>query len=490
MHVRWTGSGVKLQRFRIGAVALLAGLCVLAASGLAQTGRAPQDSSRSGVGASAARMQGQLQLNVSRGQTIRLNRPAATIFVADPAIANVQTPSNSVIFVFGKSAGRTSLFALDDQGEAIAEYQVVVTRPIEDLRALLRDSLGDHNVTVTYTPNGAVLNGTVPDAATAESARAITAQFLGQGAEITNRLGVAGAVQVSLKVRIAEVSRTVSKEFGFNLSAVGTTGNFQLGLANGRQIVNGAGRVIRSPTGSGTAFMNFSTGVADITAVLDALAGEGLVTILAEPSLTAVSGEAASFLAGGEFPIPVRQGSGQGNGIGIEFKRFGVSLEFVPTVLSSDVISVRVRPEVSDISARGAVLVDGFNIPALTTRRTETVVELGSGQSFAIGGLIRKGFSTNISQFPWLGDLPVLGALFQSTNFQKDESELVIIVTPYIVRPASSPNALRLPTDRIAPPSDTDRVLRKSIARPPAPARAVPPARSSRSLSDTGFIIE
>jgi len=487
---------VWLQHFRVGAVAFLASLCVLGHSGLAQTGRPPQGGLRPSTpdaGAPSARdarlMQGQIQLNVSRGRTIRLNRPAATIFVADPAIADIQTPSNTVVFVFGKTAGRTSLFALDDQGEAVAEYQVVVARPIEDLRALIRNSLGDHNITVTYTPNGAVLNGTVPDAATAESARAITAQFLGQGAEITNRLAVAGAVQVSLKVRIAEVSRTVSKEFGFNLSAVGKAGNFQLGLATGRQIVDGAGQVIRSPTGAGTAFVNFSTGVADITAVLDALAAEGLVSILAEPSLTAVSGESASFLAGGEFPIPVRQVSGQGNATAIEFKRFGVSLDFVPTVLTGNNISIRVRPEVSDISSRGAVLVDGFNIPALTTRRTETVVELGSGQSFAIGGLIRKGFSTNISAFPWLGDLPVLGALFQSSTFQKDESELVIIVTPYIVRPAPSPTALQVPTDRVAPPSDTGRVLRKAIAKSP-PGDTGPQAKSSRSLSDTGFIIE
>jgi pilus assembly protein CpaC len=443
-----------------GAVMLLMGLALLVPVALVQSSNQFRDQLEARALIQSSR--GQIDLSVSRGQTIRLNRPSATIFVADPAIADIQTPSNMLVFVFGKSPGRTSLFALDNEGKPVAEYLVVVTKPIEDLQALLRSSLGDLDVAVAYTPNGAVLSGTVPNAAIAEQARALTAQFLGQGGVITNTLRIAGALQVSLKVRVAEVSRSVSKRFGFNLSAVGQPGNFQFGLVSGRQVA----------------------------AVLDALAAEGLVSILAEPSLTAVSGESASFLAGGEFPIPISQGaSGRNNALAVEYKRFGVSLDFVPTVLSGDLISIKVRPEVSDISNRGAVTVDGFNIPALATRRAETVVELGSGQSFAIGGLIRKGFNTEISAFPGLGELPVLGALFRSSSFQKDESELVIIVTPYIVRPADRSTALQVPTDRVAPPSDSGRVLLNTTASPP-PRRPELEARSPRTLFDHGFIVE
>ena len=429
---------------------------------------------------------GKIVLNVSRGKTVRLTRPAATIFVADPSIADIQTPSNTAAFVFGKKAGRTSLFALGADQEPIAEFQIVVTQPIEDLREILRSELGDRPIHVTYTPNGAVLSGVVPSAAVAESAKSLVAQFLGQGAIVTNRLRVSGALQVNLKVRVAEVSRNVAKEFGLNVQASDATGNFRFGIVNGRPARDAAGNLLRSPTGAGSAFVRFSSGAADISAVLDALAEEGLISILAEPNLTAVSGESASFLAGGEFPIPVAQGFDR---VTVEFKRFGVSLEFIPTVMSGELVSVRVKPEVSDISTRGQVQVNGFMIPALATRRADTVVELGSGQSFAIGGLIRQGFNTNISAFPWLGDVPVLGALFRSSNFQKDETELVIVVTPYIVRPAASAGQIKVPTERIAPPSDADRILLNRVASPP-PGRQAPKLPVPRPLNETGFILE
>ena len=217
--------------------------------------------------------------------------------------------------------------------------------------------------------------------------------------------------------------------------------------------------------------------------MIDALAAEGLVSILAEPNLTTVSGEPASFLAGGEFPIPVAQGSDR---VSVEFRRFGVSLEFVPTVLSCDLINVRVKPEVSELSKNGAVQVSGFQIPAIATRKADTVVELASGQSFAIGGLIRRNFTTDINNVPWLGDIPILGALFRSSRFQKDESELVIIVTPYIVRPATT--ALRAPTDRVAPPSDAGRVLVKTLAKPRG--RIVKAPGGPALPQDAGFILD
>jgi pilus assembly protein CpaC len=427
--------------------------------------------------AETASVRDQIRINVSRGRTVRLPGPAGTIFVADPAIADIQTPSSSVVFVFGKKPGRTSLFALSEAGDPIAEYQVIVTQPIEDLRELLRNEISDGRVSVTYTPNGAVLSGTVPNAGLAETARSLTAQFLGPGAMITNRLKVAGSLQVNLRVRVAEVSRSVSKEFGINWNAVGQVGNFRFGVITGRNAFNSSGQLTQNARGAAAVGIGFSDGVNSISAVIDALAAEGLVSVLAEPNLTAVSGEPATFLAGGEFPIPVAQGNDR---VSVEYRRFGVSLEFVPTVVSGNLINVRVKPEVSDLSSKGAVQVSGFSIPAIATRRADTVVELASGQSFAIGGLIRRNFNTDIDNVPWLGDIPILGALFRSSRFQKDESELVIIVTPYIVRPAVQ--ELQAPTDRIAPPTDAGRILSKTLAKPRAKGPALP--------QGAGFILD
>lgn len=440
-----------------------------------QAGAAAAARSRA-PGGSAGKMSGRLDIAISRGETVHLPAPATNIFIADPAIADIQTPNNETIFVFGKKAGRTSLFALDARGEALAEFQVVVRHPIEDLRALLRSEVGEYPISVTYTPNGAVLSGDAPNAAVAESAKSIALQFLGNGAIVNNRIKVAGAAQVNLNVRVAEVSRTAMKALGINLNAFVRAGNFTFGLVSPSSLSSGGGQI----------GVGFATNNVGISAVLDALASEKLVTILAEPNLTAVSGEPASFLAGGEFPIPVSQGLNQ---VTVEFRKFGASLEFVPTVLSSNLINIRVKPEVSELSAQGAIVVNGFSVPALTTRRAETVVELASGQSFAIGGLIRRNFNTNIQTFPWLGDVPVIGALFRSSQFQKEETELVIIVTPYLVRPSPAASAMQAPADRVAPPSDAGRVLFNTLSKPPrgriAPATGVPGI-----TGDAGFVIE
>ncbi|MDI4231922.1 type II and III secretion system protein family protein [Bradyrhizobium sp. Arg237L] len=421
------------------------------------------------------KMSGRLDITISRGETIHLPGPATNMFVADPTIADIQTPSNETIFVFGKKAGRTSLFALDSRGEALAEFQVVVTQPIEDLRALLRGEVGDYPISVSYTPSGAVLSGVVPNAAVAESAKSVALQFLGNGAIVSNRLKVAGATQVNLNVRVAEVSRSAMKALGINLNAFVRAGNFTFGLVNPSP-----------PSGGGQFGIGYVTNDVGIGAVLDALAQEKLVTILAEPNLTTVSGEPASFLAGGEFPIPVSQGLNQ---ISVEFRKFGASLEFVPTVLSGNLINIRVKPEVSELSSQGAIVINNFSVPALSTRRAETVVELASGQSFAIGGLIRRNFNTNIQTFPWLGDVPIVGALFRSSQFQKEETELVIIVTPYLVRPSLAATAMQAPTDRVGPPSDAGRILLNTLTKPPrgrvAPATSVPGL-----TGEAGFLIE
>ncbi|HYH37531.1 MAG TPA: type II and III secretion system protein family protein, partial [Azospirillum sp.] len=222
----------------------------------------------------------------------------------------------------------------------------------------------------------------------------------------------------------------------------------------------------------------------DVNGLIDALARDGLITVLAEPNLVATSGETASFLAGGEFPVPVPQ---ERDRVTLEFKQFGVSLAFTPTVLSGERISMRVRPEVSELDYSNAIVLNTFRIPALRSRRAETTVELGSGQSFAIAGMMQNGLDESVDKFPFVGDVPVLGALFRSSRFQRNETELVIIVTPYIVRPANNPAQLAAPTDGISPTRFIDRVLFGKLTRP-GPGTP-PPARPSLA-GPAGFIVE
>ncbi|MCV3243303.1 pilus assembly protein CpaC [Mesorhizobium robiniae] len=454
-------------------------LCaVILLSPLSAVAQVKQDDSGETSHASPNSISGTLNLSSSLGKTVHLSAPAASIFVADPTIADYQAPSNKTIFVFGKKSGRTTLFALDENGEALAQLQIVVAQPIEDLRAMLRAQTGDYPIHVSYTPRGAVLSGTAPNAEVVDTAMKITEQFLGAGAQIVNKIQVTGSLQVNLSVRVAEVSRSAMKKLGVNLSAFGQIGNFKVGLLSSG---NEAGFDSGNKAGIG-----FSDGNINVSAVLDALATEHLASVLAEPNLTAMSGESASFLAGGEFPIPVVQNNGQAS---VEFRHFGVSLEFVPTVLSNNQINIRVKPEASELSSQGAVQMNGISVPAISTRRADTVVELASGQSFAIGGLIRRSVNTDISAFPWLGDVPVLGALFRSSSFQKEETELVIIVTPYIVRPGSSPSQMSAPTDRIGSPLGVGGTPTNSLATPPPSHGAPRPSVSSRA-GGAGFIIE
>jgi pilus assembly protein CpaC len=254
-------------------------------------------------------------------------------------------------------------------------------------------------------------------------------------------------------------------------------------------VSDGLGNFLRSPTGANSAFGSWRSGDDFVNTALDALAEEGLVNVLAEPNLTALSGETASFLAGGEFPIPIDSDE---DGLEIEFKEFGISLAFTPTVLSSNRISLRVRPEVSDLSEKGAITINGLTIPALATRRAETTVELGSGQSFAIGGLLSTDIENAISKYPGIGDLPVLGALFRSSRFRSNETELVILVTPYLVRPVDEP-VMAAPTDGYKAPSDIERILMgrlHSAQLQPGRGGPLSPEGAPRLAGPVGFVLE
>lgn len=401
--------------------------------------------------------EGRIAIEVRKGKVIRLPRPASAVFVADPDIADVQAQSPTLVYLFGRRAGTTSLYAVDDDDEMLLRQDVVVTHDLSRLREAFRELMPNQAVRVASIDGSIVLEGEMPSATAAEEARLLAGRFLGDNERLINRIQVQAPTQVHLRVRVAEVSREVTKEFGINWESVFSTGNFVFGLARGRDVINDAGQFLRSTSGSGGNIAgSYRSGSADINAMIDALEREGLVHVLAEPNLTALSGETASFLAGGEFPIPV--GVEDGN-IRIQFKEFGVSLSFTPTVLNPDRISLRVRPEVSDITDRGSVVVSGITIPALATRRAETTVELASGQSFAIGGLLTNDVQNVVSKLPGLGDLPILGTLFRSQTFQRNESELVILVTPYVVRPTSSPDTLALPTTGYRAPTDVERIL-------------------------------
>jgi pilus assembly protein CpaC len=337
----------------------------------------------------------------------------------------------------------------------------------------------DSNITVSTLGQMAVLNGTVASPDDATQAEALVRSLLNPGIKPgdplkilpVNRLKTAVPLQVTLKVRIAEVNRSVLKQVGVNLLSRDRTGGtlFNIGRGNAGDISVVKDGATDPTTGAGpgstvVGFNNLAGGTSlglfgkilglDVLGTLDLLQTDGVVTMLAEPNLTALSGETASFLAGGEFPIPVSQALGS---ITIEYKQYGVGLAFTPIVLADGRISMRVRPEVSELSDAGSVKLNGFIVPALTTRRAETTVELGSGQSFMIGGLLQNSNTNNIEKAPFLGDLPILGALFRSTKYRRDESELVIIVTPYLVRPVSTQMAS--PTDGYRAPTDPQEML-------------------------------
>jgi pilus assembly protein CpaC len=434
--------------------------------------------------------EGSLTIEVHKGRVIRLPRPAATVFVADPEIADVQAQSASIVYLFGRRTGSTSLYAIDENDQLLVRTAVVVQHNLSGLRQAIGQLMPDARVVAGTVDGSIVLDGLVENPVQAQELRELAERYLGEDETVLFRVRVASPTQVNLRVRVAEVSRDVLKEFGINWEALFQSGNFTFGFVSGRAVSDGAGSFLRSPTGADSAFGSWESGDDFINTALDALAEEDLVNILAEPNLTALSGETASFLAGGEFPIPVDQDDD--NGVTIEFKEFGISLAFTPTVLSSNRISLRVRPEVSDLSDKGAITINGLTIPALATRRAETTVELGSGQSFAIGGLLSTDIENAISKYPGIGDLPVLGALFRSTRFRSNETELVILVTPYLVRPVDEPR-IALPTDGYRAPSDVERILmgRLHSARlQPGRAGPLSPEGARRLVGPVGFVLE
>ena len=448
-----------------GSVALI-GLPMIAAAPAAAQVSIVSDS---GVSA------GQLDVPVNKSQVVRSDRPFAKALVGNPEIADVLPLTTSSLYVLGKKMGTTSLTLYDRRNQLIAVIDVAVGPDVTGLKRQLGELIPGNHIGARISNDAVVLDGIVSSSVTADRAMQLAETYA--PGKVVNMMAVGAAQQVMLEVRFSEMNRTTVKQFGLNHTFLNSSGKFVGGIGdNGLAGVPTTTTTVGSPgvpisgTGSGaldlllpaTGFGAFGVlshiAGLNISSALDALEQKGFATSLAEPTLVALSGETASFLAGGEFPIPVSQGGTGNNNITVEFKPFGVSLAFTPTVLEDGVINLVVAPEVSSLDNSAAVVINGFRVPGLRTRRAKTSVELRDGESFVIAGLLSKDFSDTVRQVPLLGSIPIIGALFRSTGFQKGETELVMVVTPRLVRPVRA-DALKLPSDRATPPNEADLFL-------------------------------
>ena len=447
---------------------------------------------------------GSLEVPVNKSQVVRADRAYSKALIGNPEIADIVPISQTSVYVLGKKPGTTSLTLYDRANRLIAVLDVVVGPDVSTLKRQLSELMPGAGVSARMSNESVILEGMVRNAVEADKAVQIAETYA--PGKVVNLISLGSAQQVMLEVRFAEVKRNALVQIGVDWGVLSDRGKLDGvsgsgaqtrpildddGNVIGRQILVGAisdsfGIISRSFRALGTNF--------DIQ--LDALERKGFVTTLAEPTLVALSGETASFLAGGEFPVPVVQtAGGSSNGSGgvaftVEFKPFGVSLAFTPTVLADGVINMVVSPEVSSIDPSASIVVNGLSIPGLQTRRAKTVVELRDGESFALAGLLRKDFQDTIRQVPLLGSLPIIGTLFRSTGFQHEQSELVIIVTPRLVAPVKA-GTLKVPTDRVGPPNEADLLLngRTDTGVPPfgsAPMQPPPPPPPPPSAAPVG----
>lgn len=455
-----------------------------------------------------------ISLSIGNGQLVNVPGAMTDVFVANDAVADVQVKSRNQLYVFGKAGGTTTVYASNSAGAVIWSANIRVGSNLDSVDAMLRLAMPEAKIGVsTMGTNTFLLTGTVNTPEDAAEAERLVQAYVGEKANVISRLRMATPLQVNLQVRIAEVSRSLVKTLGVNLTTIDGTGGFKFGVGQGSPIapggIFGVGRVlgvgnlptqyaIDPITGEltqvpGTAVARTTTGTTlgmagklfglDILGSLDAGETVGLVTTLAQPNLTALSGETAEFLAGGEFPIPISQGLGSTS---IEYKKYGVSLSYTPVVLANGRISIRVRPEVSELSSQGAIVLNNFEVPALTTRRTETTIELGSGQSFMIAGLLSNNSQNTITKMPGAGDLPILGSLFRSTSYRRGETELVIVVTPYLVNPVNA-NQIALPTDGFRAPNELQRLLGNMSSDGVSDAKSPQPGQSPSAISGPGI---
>ena len=447
---------------------------------------------------------GQLDVPLNKSQVLTVDRPFSKAMIGSEEIADIMPITNRSLYVLGKKMGTTSLTVYDNNNNVISVVDVAVGPDIVSLRRQLSELIPGEQIGAKISNDSVVLTGVVSNGPAINRAVELAKTYAGD--KVVNMMSVGASQQVMLEVRFSEISRQTGKQIG--LSGFG----FSDGGTFGAAIGNGAGLVPDATTGNGVLRLDSITGSfgvfrkafdiagLNIDAVLDALERKGLVKTLANPTLVALSGETASFLAGGEFPVPVAQGnSGSGGGGGggnngsitVEFKPFGVSLAFTPTVLADGVINLAVEPEVSSIDPTASITVNGLVIPGLQTRRANTVLELRDGESFALAGLIRKDFQTTVRQVPLLGSIPIIGSLFRSSGFQKGETELVIVVTPRLVQPIKAGAPVALPTDRVQNPNELDLFLMgrtdKAVGVNPLDPNDPPPEAKKKEGADYDY---
>ena len=389
-----------------------------------------------------------LNVPMNRAVVVESDTPFVELSIANPGIADISTLSDRSIYVLGKTPGRTTLTILGPDARLIANVEVRVTPDVAEFRERLQQVLPGERIEVRTANDGLVLSGIVSSAAAIEHAVSLAERYAPE--RVSNLMSVGGNQQVMLKVRFAEMSRSIGRDLGARFNADAQRGR--------RTLIDGSSGLDRgqAPLGNalGTLGVNFIGGSLQFAAALEALESRGLIRTLAEPNLVALSGQEAQFLAGGEYPIPTIDDQGR---IVIDYKAFGVELNFTPWVLADGVVNLALNAAVSGIDP--TVTVPGpFPYNAFRRRETSTTVELRDGESFAIAGLLQDDFRSLANQVPWIGDIPIIGALFRSAEYQREQSELVIVITAHLVTPTRG-EALALPTDRVRLPSEADLFL-------------------------------
>ncbi|OAN97325.1 type II and III secretion system protein family protein [Sulfitobacter geojensis] len=401
-----------------------------------------------------------LDVPMNRAVVVESDIPFAELSIANPGIADISSLSDRTIYVLGKAPGLTTLTLLDASGQLITNVNVRVAADVSEFKERLRQILPGEKIEVRTANDGIVLSGVVSSTQRLQRALDLAQRYAPE--RVSNLMSVGGVQQVMMKVRFAEMQRNVSKSLSSSLSLNGAVGG--TGINGGSGVTNNSGGVATSLGGNipasnqnaGAILFGFNAGSTQVGILLEALEQKGVVRFLAEPNLVALSGQEAKFLAGGEYPVPVAQLNGR---ISVKFKPYGVELAFIPRVVDKDVINLEMRAAVSAIDPTNSIaLGNGIEISAFTRRETSSTVELRDGESFAIAGLLTDDFVDNSSQLPWIGDVPILGALFRSAEYQRSQTELVIIVTAHLVTPTRG-EALALPTDRIKPPTEKDLFL-------------------------------
>ncbi|WP_102222595.1 type II and III secretion system protein family protein [Acidimangrovimonas sediminis] len=403
-----------------------------------------------------------LSVPMNRAVVVESDQPFSELSIANPGIADISTLSDKSIYILGKAPGRTTLTLLGADGKLITNVEVQVTPDIAEFKERLQQILPGEKIDVRTANDGIVLSGTVSSTAKMDRALDLAERYAPK--RVSNLMTVGGSQQVMLKVRFAEMQRSVAKNLSSSLAVKGPgviggtntmlSNDSQTSTPNYSSVFNN--KSVTAPTTDNGAFtLGFTAGSLQFAVMLEALESKGMVRTLAEPNLTALSGQQAKFLAGGEYPIPVLDSNGN---ISVQYKPFGVELNFTPTVVDGDIINLKINAAVSGIDSTVSFTNGSISISGFKRRETSTTVEMRDGQSFAIAGLLQDDFTDLIGQVPWLGDIPILGALFRSADYERKQSELVIIVTPHLVTPTSG-QALTLPTDRVAPPDEKNFFL-------------------------------